>query len=124
MIAAAVIFGITYLIIASGKISHVVIVLLGASLMVLIGVITSEEAFSHIDLSVILLLAGMMVLADIIARTGAFDWSHPGRQASERAWIPCACFAVSNHCRRVRFSGQRDHCRNHGAHHHIVNPKP
>ena len=59
MIAAAVIFGITYLIIASGKISHVVIVLLGASLMVLIGVLTSEEAFSHIDLSVILLLAGI-----------------------------------------------------------------
>ena len=49
--------------------------MVGASLMVLIGVLNSEEAFSHIDLSVILLLAGMMVLADIIARTGAFDWA-------------------------------------------------
>ena len=75
MIAAAVIFGVTYLFIASGKIPHAVIVMVGASLMVLIGVLNSEEAFSHIDLSVILLLAGMMVLADIIARTGAFDWA-------------------------------------------------
>jgi Na+/H+ antiporter NhaD/arsenite permease-like protein len=43
--------------------------------MVFARVITPEQALDHVDLEVILLLAGMMVLADIISRTGAFDWA-------------------------------------------------
>ena len=40
--------------------------------MVILGVLT-EEALSHVDLEVILLLAGMMSLANVGYRTGAFD---------------------------------------------------
>ena len=44
-------------------------------LMVFLGVMTEHEALSHVNLEVVLLLAGMMSLANIFARTGAFDWA-------------------------------------------------
>lgn len=43
--------------------------------MVFLGVMTEHEALSHVNLEVVLLLAGMMSLANIFARTGAFDWA-------------------------------------------------
>lgn len=75
MITAAVIFGITYLAIAVGRIPSAIIAVLGAAIMVFARVLTPEQALDHVDLEVILLLAGMMVLADIVSRTGAFDWA-------------------------------------------------
>ena len=75
MITAAVIFGIAYLAIAVGRIPHAVIAVVGAAVMVFARVLTPEQALHHIDLEVIVLLAGMMVLASIISRTGAFDWA-------------------------------------------------
>ena len=39
-----------------------------------LGILDQEEAFAAIDLNVIFLLAGMMVIASILARTGFFDW--------------------------------------------------
>ncbi len=75
MITAAVIFGVAYLCIAAGRIPHAVIAVVGAAIMVFAQVLSPEQAFHHVDLEVIVLLAGMMVLASIIARTGAFDWA-------------------------------------------------
>lgn len=75
MITASIIFAIVYVLIALGKIPQAVLAVLGASLVVFLGVISGEDAFSHVDLNVILLLAAMMVLADIVARTGAFDYA-------------------------------------------------
>ena len=74
MVTAIVIFGIAYLLIASGRIPNALIAVLGAMLMLFLSVVSEEEALAHIDLEVILLLAGMMSLADVIGRTGAFDW--------------------------------------------------
>ena len=72
---AAVIFGVSYLLIAIGRVPHVLVALLGAMAMVFFGALTGHEALSHVNLEVILLLAGMMALANMIARTGAFDWA-------------------------------------------------
>ena len=69
------IFITAYVLIASGKIPQSLIAILGAMLVLFIGVIPEEEALAHIDLEVIFFLAGMMSLAAIIARTGAFDWA-------------------------------------------------
>ena len=48
--------------------------MIGGLLVVVLGVIDQHEAFAAIDLNVIFLLAGMMVIASILARTGFFDW--------------------------------------------------
>ena len=74
MITASVIFVASYVVIASGRVPLAVAAMVGASVMVLLRVLDGHEALEHIDLNVILLLGGMMTLAKIIGRTGAFDW--------------------------------------------------
>jgi Na+/H+ antiporter NhaD/arsenite permease-like protein len=73
-IGAAIVFALVYLFIIRGKPNPTVVVLIGAALVVLVGFIDSEDALHHIDMNVILLLAAMMIVADIMARTGVFDW--------------------------------------------------
>ena len=75
MTTSIVIFGVAYLLIALTSIPNTVIALLGAVAMVFSGALSGHDAFRHIDLNVILLLAGMMILADIVGRTGFFQWS-------------------------------------------------
>jgi Na+/H+ antiporter NhaD/arsenite permease-like protein len=68
------IFVITYAVIATDRVDKTIAALAGGVAMVLLGVVTQEQAFEHIDLNVIFLLAGMMVLAGILRRTGIFGW--------------------------------------------------
>ena len=75
MITAAIVFAACYILIAAGRIPHVLIAVLGAMAMVFLGVMTEHEALSHVNLEVIFLLAGMMSLANVFGRTGAFDWA-------------------------------------------------
>ena len=74
VVIAVVIFVATYALIASERIDKATAALAGGVAMVLLGVITQEQAFEHIDLNVIFLLAGMMVLAGILRGTGVFGW--------------------------------------------------
>ena len=75
MATAVAVFGISYLLIAVGRIPHVLIAVIGAMAMVFLGVMSEHEALSHVNLEVVLLLAGMMSLANVFARTGAFEWA-------------------------------------------------
>jgi len=50
------------------------IALLAGLLLIVVGVIDQEEAFAAVDFIVIFLLAGMMVLAGALGRTGFFTW--------------------------------------------------
>lgn len=68
------IFIITYGIIVSERIDRTLAALLGGVAMILTGILTQEEAFLAIDWNVIFLLAGMMILADILRSTGLFQW--------------------------------------------------
>jgi Na+/H+ antiporter NhaD/arsenite permease-like protein len=72
--AAVGIFIVTYALIATERIHKTTAALLGGAAVVLIGVVSQEQAFEAIDFNVIFLLAGMMVLAAVIRRTGAFGW--------------------------------------------------
>lgn len=71
---AAAIFLLTYAVIVSERIHRTVAALTGGILMVLLQVLSQEEAFHAIDLNVIFLLAGMMMIATIMAETGIFQW--------------------------------------------------
>ena len=70
-IFANFIFIATYIFIVLEKIPRVVVVLLGASSLMVAKVISQEEAFSYIDFNVLSLLVGMMILVNILAQTGA-----------------------------------------------------
>jgi Na+/H+ antiporter NhaD/arsenite permease-like protein len=73
-ILAAIIFVATYALIVSEKVHRTIAALLGAMLMIWLGVVTQEEAFAAIDFNVIFLLAGMMMIAYILSETGFFQW--------------------------------------------------
>jgi len=70
---AAAVFVVAYVLIAIDRWDRTLIALIGGFLVVVFGVIDQNEAFAAIDLNVIFLLAGMMVIASVLARTGFFE---------------------------------------------------
>jgi Na+/H+ antiporter NhaD/arsenite permease-like protein len=65
---------VTYGIIISEKINRSVVALLGAGLMVLVGVMNQDEALKGVDWNTIGLLTGMMILVSISRRSGMFQY--------------------------------------------------
>jgi Na+/H+ antiporter NhaD/arsenite permease-like protein len=74
VIAGLVVFVATYALIATERIHKTIAAMAGGTAMVLLGIVSQEEAFEHIDFNVIFLLAGMMILAGIVRKTGVFGW--------------------------------------------------
>ena len=72
--AGLAVFGVTYLLIATERLHKTLAAMAGGIAMVLLGIVTQEQAFEEIDFNVIFLLAGMMILAGIIRKTGVFGW--------------------------------------------------
>ena len=68
------IFLITYALIVTERVHRTVSALLGGVAMILLGVLSQEEAFHAIDWNVIFLLAGMMAIANVLQETGLFQW--------------------------------------------------
>jgi len=73
---AALIFGLTYLAIISERVHKTAAALAGAAIMIAVKLegYDQRQAFAAIDLNVIFLLAGMMIIVDILAKSGVFPW--------------------------------------------------
>ncbi|MCP3851846.1 MAG: ArsB/NhaD family transporter [Gammaproteobacteria bacterium] len=71
---STILFIATYLVIISEKVNRAIIALLGASLMIMLGVLTQEAAISGVDFNTIGLLTGMMVIVAITQRSGIFQF--------------------------------------------------
>jgi len=70
---AGSIFLFTYALIVSERIHRTISALLGGLAMILF-VLPQEQAFNAIDWNVIFLLAGMMIIANVLKETGLFQW--------------------------------------------------
>ncbi|MFZ1001088.1 MAG: SLC13 family permease, partial [Pseudolabrys sp.] len=68
------ILAITYATIMSEKVNRAIVALIGACVMVIVGVLDQEEAFKGIDWNTIGLLTGMMILVSISRRSGMFEY--------------------------------------------------
>ena len=73
LLAGAIFLGI-YALIVTEKIHRTLAALLGASLVILLKLVDQREAFAFVDFNVIFLLAGMMIIANVMAKTGIFQW--------------------------------------------------
>ena len=75
---ATAIFIIVYALIVADKIHKTILALFGASLMIVLGILSQEHAFYSMELgvdwNVILLLVSMMVIINIMKPTGAFEY--------------------------------------------------
>ncbi len=63
-----------YVFIAWEKIPKVVIALVGASILMIMKLVSQEEALRFIDFNVVSLLVGMMILVNILKKTGALEY--------------------------------------------------
>lgn len=71
---AAGLLAATYAAVISERINRAVVALLGACLMISLGVLTQEQAVDGIDFNTIGLLIGMMVIVSIVRRSGLFEF--------------------------------------------------
>ena len=68
------VLAITYATIMSEKVNRSIVALVGATVMILIGVLDQDEAIKGIDWNTIGLLTGMMILVSISRRSGMFQY--------------------------------------------------
>lgn len=69
---ALAIFIFTYGFIIAEKIHRTIVAMLGASLLLFLGILDQNTAIRHIDFNTLGLLVGMMIIVSITARTGLF----------------------------------------------------
>lgn len=74
LIISSLILIVSYIFIAWEITPKVTAAMLGASLMMLIEHAPAEKVFSHVDFAVIFLLIGMMIIVNIVSRSGVFNW--------------------------------------------------
>ena len=68
------ILAISYATIMSEKVNRAIVALVGAGVMILIGVLDQDEAIKGVDWNTIGLLTGMMILVSISRRSGMFQY--------------------------------------------------
>lgn len=97
---AVVIFTITYILIISEKIHRTTIALFGATLLLITKVIDQKEALEAIDFNTIGLLIGMMIIVNILQRTGVFGYLaiKAAKKAKGDAWKIILLFSLFTAC--------------------------
>ncbi len=71
---AGAIFAAAYGIILTERLNRAIIALLGAGLMILLGIVTQTQAFASIDGNTIGLLLGMMIVVAVMKESGVFQY--------------------------------------------------
>ncbi len=71
---AVVLFVGTYALIMTDKVNRAILALLGAGLLILLGVLTQAEALRAVDFNTLGLLLGMMLIVNITRRSGLFQY--------------------------------------------------
>ena len=73
-VLVGIVFVLMYVVIVSEKIHRTIAAMLGATIMMLMGVMTQETALQHVDFNTLGLLVGMMILVGVTGHTGLFDY--------------------------------------------------
>lgn len=71
---AIVVFVAAYALIILEKVHRTIVGLAGAMLMILLGILSQQQAISHIDFNTLGLLIGMMIIVNITSETGLFNF--------------------------------------------------
>jgi len=71
---SSIVFILTYAVIVTEKINRSIVALLGAGLMISLGILNQQTAINGIDFNTLGLLTGMMVIVAISRRSGVFQF--------------------------------------------------
>ena len=97
---ATAIFVVSYALIVSEKVHRTKVALMGAALTIALPILTQHEAFHSvplgIDYNVIFLLISMMIIVNVMARSGVLEWAaiRSAKLAKGRPFPLMAAFAV------------------------------
>lgn len=96
LIMAIVIFVMTYIIIMSEKVNRTSIAMFGAVLLLIFNVIGQEAALEHVDFNTIGLLIGMMIIVNIMKKTGVFQYVAivSAKKAKGDPWLIIIMFSI------------------------------
>ena len=77
-VVAITVFVVAYVLIASDRVNKTLVALVGAAVVVALGVVGSDDVFfsreTGIDWDVIFLLLGMMIIVSVLRQTGVFEY--------------------------------------------------
>ncbi len=93
---ATIIFLVTYAVIISERLDRSVVALTGGALMIAFGVLNQEQATEAVDFNTLALLIGMMILVNVMKRTGVFryvGWKTAG-VVGGNPWLLMLGFAI------------------------------
>lgn len=71
---SSIVFVLTYALVVTEKINRSIVALLGAGLMIMLGIINQQTAINGIDFNTLGLLTGMMVIVAVSRRSGVFQF--------------------------------------------------
>jgi Na+/H+ antiporter NhaD/arsenite permease-like protein len=71
---ALITMGICYLLLFTEKVNRAVVTVALGAMLVMLGVISQKEAISAIDFNTLSLLAGMMIIINVVERSGLFQY--------------------------------------------------
>ena len=101
---AVIIFVAAYALIISEKVHRTIVGIVGAMLMIFVGILDQETAIHHIDFNTLGLLMGMMIIVNITSETGLFNflaiWSakkvkaHPVKLLVALSLLTAVCSAL------------------------------
>ena len=74
-VIASIVLICSYIVLFSEKLNRAIAVMLGAVAMILLGVLSYEEAIKGVDFNTIALLVGMMIMVGIMEKSGAFQYA-------------------------------------------------
>lgn len=93
---ATTIFLVTYAVIISERLDRSVVALTGGALMIAFGVLDQEQATEAVDFNTLALLVGMMIIINVMKRTGVFryvGWRTAGAVGGN-PWMLMLGFAI------------------------------
>lgn len=96
VILAGTIFVGIYTLIISEKVNRAAAAVFGAALMVLLGIVSESNVVGFIDFGTIGLLIGMMVIVNIMKKTGIFEFMaiRAAKRAKADPWMIMVLFAI------------------------------
>lgn len=74
MWVATLVLIVTYAVIMTEKVNRAIVALLGAGVMILVGILNQEAAIRGVDFNTIALLTGMMIIVAITRKCGVFQY--------------------------------------------------
>ena len=93
---SSILFAVTYAAIVTEKVNRAIVSMVGAGLMIALGVLNQETAIRGVDFNTLGLLTGMMVIVAITRRSGVFQyvaiWS--AKRVRARPWAILVMLSV------------------------------